>query len=184
MKKTSLILGILILFIAFSTSAQMTKEEKKQAKKERKEAKEREQEEALVKYAELAYTKQWAIQANMVYDEKNNTFILDPALNFVSLNNEDLTVQLAFTSVQGWTGIRGYTQEGTASDYEVEKSKSVKISMTGQGATMGTVKLNITIDSSGTARAYISGIGTDRLSLQGTFIALRDAGIFKDKTNY
>lgn len=184
MKKTSLILGILILFIAFNAPAQMTKEEKKKAKRERKEAKKREQEEALVKYAELAYTQQWAIQANMVYDEKNNTFILDPALNFISLDNENLTVQLAFTDIRGWTGIRGYTQEGTASDYEVEKSKSVKISMTGQGATMGTIKLNITIDSSGTARAYISGIGTDRLSIQGTFVPLHEAGIFKDTTNY
>ena len=184
MKKILLITGLLVMFFAVQLVAQDSKADKKAAKQAKKEAKDKERMAILAKYVDLANKKQWAIQAEMAYDEKNRNFVLNSSMNFVLLDEEDLTVQLSFQDVYGWTGSRGTTDLGNASDYEVISGKNVKINMVGKGAKMGTVKINITIDSSGMARAYISGIGKSRLTISGRFVPLSEADVFKDSTNY
>jgi len=122
--------------------------------------------------------------AEMVYDEKNKNFILNSSMNFILVEGEDITIQLSFQDIYGWTGSRGTTDMGNVSEYEVSSGKSVKINMTGKGAKMGTVKFMVSVDSSGMARAYLSGIGTSRLTISGRFVPLSQADVFKDSTNY
>ncbi len=184
MKKILIITGILFMIFSIELIAQDSKADKKAAKKARKEAREKEKAAALARYVDLANSKEWAIQAEMIYDEKNNTFTLNPSMNFILLDNEELTFQLVLQDLYGWTGSKGSTDLGQVSEYEVSLSKSVKINMTGKGAQMGTVKFNITIDSSGMARAYLSGIGSDRLTISGLIVPLAQAEVFKDTTNY
>ena len=68
MKKILLITGILLMFFSVDLIAKESKEDKKAAKKAKKEAKAKEKEEALESFQNLANTKKWAIQAQMVYD--------------------------------------------------------------------------------------------------------------------
>ena len=185
MKKILLITGILLMFFSVDLIAQESKEDKKAAKKAKKEAKAKEKEEALENFQNLANTKKWAIQAQMVYDEKNNTWTLNPSTNFVSMEGEEVTVQMSFRDLDGWIGNLGTTDLGSVTDYSVVKSsKNVRISFTGTGARMQTVKFNIIIDSSGMARAYLAGTQTSRITLQGPFVPLSQADIFKDTTAY
>ena len=184
MKKLIFIASILLLIFSVQIMAQ-SKEDKKAAKKAKKEAKEKEKEAALMKYVELANTKQWVMQAETVYDEKNNSYVLNSSMNFISLENEDVILQIAFQDIHGWTGSRGSTGLGNVSEYTVNPTKGVvKVMFTGKGANLGTVKFTVNIDASGMARAYLAWPGTGRLTMTGRVVHPSQANIFKDSTNY
>ena len=124
MKKIFLILLsiFLVLFFAFgqdkgSENNENPKEQKKQAELK-----------SLQKYDSLSKTRYWVLEAHTIYDRYNKSIPVNSSLNFISMKDSLMTIQLSVSNtVPGNNGIGGITIDGKMTKYEINKSKNIFI---------------------------------------------------------
>ncbi len=185
MKKTILFLGILIFSFTMEGVAQNDGEDKKLSKKERKEARKREREEKIGQLTELAEERSYALQAENILDSKNTRFNTDPSLNFIAVNGDKMKIQMALSTVSGWSGdTEDIVTEGEIRKYEVKAPKNIKVEILASSTQLGTVDVVILIDPSGTGRAYIDNQYGDRITLVGQILPLSESFIFEQSGGY
>lgn len=155
MKRVLLLLVILLVSASGTMMAQQDKAAEKAAKEAAKEAKKAEKE--AKKAAEDAENMAWFDQAVQALNDqkfvleadriefKRGRFVyVTPSTNFVSMDGNRATIQLAFNgAASGPNGIGGITVDGTASNVEMKTDKkgNVTFSMMVQGVA---VSANVT----------------------------------------
>ena len=197
MKNIPIILPLLVVTMLISfdhISAQqlqdpdtrsLSPEEKKALKKSKKEEENRARQEALSGYKSIAGEKDWVIEAHTVYNKGGRSFPMNPTTNFVRVNGDETTFQLAFNGIAGWNGIGGITLDGHINKYVVSENKNaVTISMLAMGPGMGPVDVLITVGPDGSGRATISGNLGDRITFAGRFVPYEASRIYKGMPTY
>ncbi len=94
------ILSVLLAFVVTASLAQTKKELKEQKRLEDKAIN-----------LELINNKTWVLEVNMVYDKQMNPYNLSPVTNFIMVEGDELTVQMAFQGVSGWNGCLKYASK-------------------------------------------------------------------------
>jgi hypothetical protein len=163
----------------------LTKEEKKALRKTKKEEGKRKREENLVKFEEYAEMREWVVETHMVFDKQGQSYQMDPTINFVGVNKEETTVQLSFNGILGWNGVGGVTLDGKIGKYEYNRdNKTVMITMSAMGSSLGIVDIFLTISGDGNGRATVSGNWGERITFQGRFVSLAESSVYKGTTTY
>jgi hypothetical protein len=192
MKSTYLFIALFfcINFIGYSQTdnpdtKNLTKEEKKAMRKAKKEEDKRKRKEALKDFEEYAKMKEWVVEAHLVFDKQGQSYQMNPSINFVSVIQDQTTIQLSFNGIMGWNGVGGITLEGKISKYELSSDgKSVNITMTAMGSGLGIVDLFVSVTGDGNGRVSVSGNWGDRITFQGKFVSLEESSVFKGTTTY
>jgi len=160
-------------------------EEKKLSRKERKELKKQQQAEQKEALLQLLNSKAWVIEAHTVFDRYNNSFQLNPTINFVGVKGDEGAIQLGFNGLIGWNGVGGVTIDGNVTKYEIKEGKdksSPSVNLRFQGRGVGSATINITVNSSGQATARVSGDFGDRITFSGNIISLDNSTVYKGQS--
>ena len=184
MKKYSILL-ILIFLISTSLFAQEMEGKQKLTKEQRKELRKQKTLENKQKIIDLLNSQQWIIEANTVYDRYNQSYQLNPTINFVGVDNKDAALQLGFDGVVGWNGVGGVTIDGTVTSYKVNEGKgnsspSVSLRFSGRGT--GSANIHVTVNSSGNATARVNGDFGSRITFQGQLVPVSESVVYKGQS--
>jgi len=191
--KAILILMIISFSVLTTTYAQtenpdtknLTKEEKKALKQAKKEEDKRIREEALISFEKNAEDREWVLEAYTVFGKQGQSFQMDPTINFVGVDGENTTVQLSFNGLVGWNGVGGITLDGKIGKYQVSNDgKSVSITMSAMGSSLGVVDIFLTVSGDANGRATVSGNWGERITFQGKFVSLAESRVYKGTPRY
>lgn len=179
---------IIVFFIViFLVNANyiIAQEEKKLSKKERKELKKQQQIEKKQAIMALLDSKSWVIEAHTVFDRYNQSYQLNPSINFVGIKDDEGALQLGFNGLIGWNGVGGITIDGSVTKYEVKEGKgnsSPTVNLRFQGRGIGSATINLTVNTSGQATARVNGDFGDRITFSGMIKSLEESIVYKGQS--
>ncbi|MCK5702915.1 MAG: DUF4251 domain-containing protein [Cyclobacteriaceae bacterium] len=179
---------ILVFFISFfliTINSTIAQEKKKLSRKEKKELKKQQQIEQKKAILDLLHSETWVIEAHTVFDRYNQSYQLNPTINFVGIDGKEGALQLGFDGLIGWNGVGGVTLDGKVTKYEVKEGKSNSsptVSLRFQGRVVGSASINVTVNSSGQATARVSGDFGDRITFTGMIKSLEESSVYKGQS--
>jgi hypothetical protein len=179
-----MIIFFIVVFLA-NIHHSFAQEEKKLSKKERKELKKQEQIEKKQAIINLLNSKAWVIEANTVFDRYNQSYQLNPTINFVGIKGDEGALQLGFNGLIGWNGVGGITIDGSVTKYEVKEGKdnsSPTVNLRFQGRGIGSATISVTVNTSGQATARVNGDFGDRITFSGIIKSLEDSLVYKGQS--
>ena len=189
MKRVLFLLAVLLFSAGTTMMAQQDKAAEKAAKKAEKEARkaaEAAEQMALFEQGVQALKdKDFVLEAERVEFKRGQFVYVTPSTNFVSMNGDRATVQLAFnTAASGPNGIGGITVDGSASNIEMKTDKkgNVTLSMMVQGVA---VSANVTIrmvKGTNKCTATVSpNFNSNRISFTGYLYPSDQSNVFKGR---
>ncbi len=171
--------------ILITINASVAQENKKQSRKEKKELRKLQQAEQKKVIVELLTSKTWVIEAHTVFDRYNQSYQLNPTINFVGINGDEGALQLGFDGLIGWNGVGGVTIDGSVTKYEIKEGKensSPTVSLRFQGRGVGSASIHITVNSSGQASARVSGDFGERITFSGMLRSIEESVVYKGQS--
>lgn len=190
--KRVLLLLVALLFCAGSGTmmAQQDKAAEKAAKKAEKAARKAAEEAenmALFEQAVQALNdKDFVLEADRVEFKRGRFVYVTPSTNFVSMDGNRATIQLAFNGAYaGPNGIGGITVEGNASNVEMKTDKkgNVTFSMMVQGvAVSANVTIRMTKGSNQCTATVSPNFSSDRVSFTGALYPTEQSNVFKGRS--
>lgn len=188
LKPEQFAMRILVLFtiIIFSfIEITLAQEQKKLSKKERKELKKKQQAEQKQAIILLLNSKAWVIEAHTVFDRYNQSYQINPSINFVGVKGEEGALQLGFNGLIGWNGVGGVTVDGNVTKYEIKEGNeksSPAVNLRFQGRGVGSATISVTINTSGQATARVNGDFGDRITFSGIIKPLAESTVYKGQS--
>lgn len=180
MKKLKLIMAVFLIMITGIATAQ----EKKELTKTEKKALQERIDSLLHTEAEQAlYDRAFTLEADQVVFKYGQTAHVNTNTNFVSVKDNEATVQTAFNIPAGGpNGLGGITVEGTCTNYKLKKSKKGTIQLSTN--VMGTgisARIDITLyQGSNQATVYIiPNFSSNRITLKGNIVPIEKSNVFK-----
>ena len=176
-------LFVVCVFLFYGVA--IAQEAKKLSKSERKEQKQKEAEEQKKIILELLRNKTWVIEAHTVLDRYNNSFQLNPSINFVGVKGDEGAIQLGFNGLIGWNGVGGITIDGKVTKYELNEGKEKQgptLNIRFQGRGLGSANISVSVNASGQATARVSGDFGDRITFSGMFVSLENSTVYKGQS--
>lgn len=130
--------------------------------------------------------RQFVLEANQVIFKYGQTAFVSSNTNFVMLNGNKATVQIAFnTPYPGPNGIGGVTVDGTASDVTVSTDKrgNVNCNFSVQGIGIS-AQIFITLTNGGNnATVTVNpNFNSNTLTLSGNLVPLQQSDVFKGRS--
>lgn len=179
------ILATCIAIVLATSLISLAQENANLSKKEKKELKKKmlqEQKEALLNMLE---SKQWIIEAHTVFDRYNQSYQLNPTINFVGIKGKEATIQLGFDGLIGWNGVGGVTVDGEVTSYEINQGKGnsgTTVNLRFKGRASSSANINITINASGQATARVNGDFGGRITFSGAIKSLDESSVYKGQS--
>lgn len=161
--------------------------EKQQIRKANKEHKRKEAHADLMHYDSLLHTQSWVVEAHTIYNRYNLAYPVNPNLNFVSLNDSLLTIQLSFSnSMPGSNGVGGITLDGkiTRYDLSLNKDKNIFLRCSAMTTLVGNSDLFIDIYPNGRTSVKITDNWGNRYSFDGYIVPYQQSRVFKGMTTF
>ncbi|QZT37515.1 DUF4251 domain-containing protein [Halosquirtibacter xylanolyticus] len=164
---------------------EMTRKEKKALKKKQREESEKLQ---FDKASNALKNDRWVLEANTVYNKRGQSLQVTSNTNFVTVQGEDVYVQLAFTNfVGGPNGIGGITLKGrqTKKELNTDKHGNVTLRMSVIGNAL-TVDITVNLTTGGNyADATVEAItrGT-RLRFSGNLFDIAESTYYKSGMDF
>ena len=130
--------------------------------------------------------KAFTLEANQVVFKYGQTAFVSSNTNFVSVNDDQAVVQIAFNiPAAGPNGLGGITVQGSVSGYQVttDKSGAVHVVMNVIGAAISAA-VNITLDS-GSNQASVTvnpNFNSNQLTLNGQLVPSSQSTVFQGST--
>lgn len=188
MKRVVLLLAVL-LFSAGSMMAQQDKDAEKAAKKANKEAKkaaeDAEQMALFEQGAQALKDRMFVLEADRIEFKRGSFVYVTPSTNFVSMNDNKATIQLAFnTAASGPNGIGGITVDGTVSNVEMKTDKkgNITMNMMVQGvAVSANVSIRMIKGSNKCTATVSPNFNSNRISFTGYLYPTDQSNVFKGR---
>ena len=179
------ILVFCISLLIITSYAVFAQEDKKLSRKEKKELKKQQQLVQKQALLDLINSQNWVIEAHTVFDRYNQSYQLNPTINFIGIKGDEGALQLGFDGLIGWNGVGGVTIDGKVTKYEVKEGKknsSLTVSLRFQGRGVGSASINVTLNSSGQASSRVSGDFGDRITFSGIIKSLDESTVYKGQS--
>lgn len=185
MKKVIVMALAAVLFVGTGCSSTQSLEENanKEAKKEAQKA----MDQALFEEAQQAIEdKAFTLEADRVIFKRGSNVFVSSNTNFVMVNNDKASVQVAFNvPASGANGLGGITVDGRVSSYEMKTDKkgNVYLSMNVMGTGIS-ARVEITLlQGSNNANVTITpNFNSNRLTLSGKLLPLEKSNVFKGQS--
>lgn len=169
-------------FILVAINVSVAQENEKLSRKEKKERKKLQQEEQKKAIVELLTNKAWVIEAHTVFDRYNQSYQLNPSINFVGVNGDEGALQLGFDGLIGWNGVGGVTIDGNVTKYEIKEGSSPTVSLRFQGRGVGSANIQINVNSAGQATARVNGDFGERITFSGLLKSIEESIVYKGQS--
>ncbi len=176
-------LFIICIFLLFDLA--IAQDTQKLSKREKKEQQQKEAESQKKAIIELLKNKAWVIEAHTVLDRYNNSFQLNPSINFVGVKGDEGALQLGFNGLIGWNGVGGVTIDGTVTKYELlegNQKQGPSVNLRFQGRGVGSATISISVNTSGQATARVSGDFGERITFSGMIVSLENSTVYKSQS--
>lgn len=185
MKNLILILMILIAGTSFTQAQTTDKEERARLRQERKAEQEILDSLLFEQSKQSIENKKFVLEADRVMFKYGTTAYVTSNTNFVMVNEDKATVQIAFNvPVSGPNGIGGITVDGLMSDFSMKEDKKGNISVEFNVSGVG-ISARITISlPKGSSTATVNVLPTfnsNRLTLSGHILPLEQSTVFKGR---
>ncbi|MDY3070297.1 MAG: DUF4251 domain-containing protein [Parabacteroides sp.] len=185
MKNLILILTALIATTNFAQAQKTDKEERARLRQERKAEQEILDSLLFEQSKQSIENKKFVLEADRVMFKHGTTAYVTSNTNFVMVNEDKATVQIAFNvPVSGPNGIGGITVDGLMTDFNMKEDKkgnlSVDFNVSGVGIS---ARINISLPK-GSSTATINVLPTfnsNRLTLSGHILPLEQSTVFKGR---
>ena len=129
----------------------------------------------------------FVLEADYLTGENGNRVLVSSQINFIVVDSDKLTVQLAFVSgIGGGNGMGGITLDGIITKFDVQKSGksgnyyTIKILAK---IHVGSFNLLMTVNPDGSANASLGGNYSGRLSYHGMLVPVSKSRVFKGMTS-
>ena len=181
MKKILFICLLGLLFTSFSSNAQNSK--KGFSKQEKKEMQKALEMRLFDEAKEAIENKSFVLEADRLVFKYGNSAYVSSSTNFISVDDDDATVQVAFNvAASGPNGLGGVTVEGRLSNFNIKYDKKgnmfVTMSISGVGLS-ATVALTMRYGNN-TATANINpNFNSNIITLDGNIIPFEKTRTFK-----
>ncbi|MDR0892019.1 MAG: DUF4251 domain-containing protein [Mediterranea sp.] len=188
MKKLIVLLALLVAGTGATLMAQEKKTEaQKQQEKAAKKALEQKEEMAAYQLALKALqAKQFVLEADQVVFRDGSMAYVTSNVNFVLMNNDKSTVQVAFnTAHPGPNGIGGVTVDGTQSGMttEVDKKGNVTCRFNVQGIGISAqIFITMYADDNQASVTISPNFNNLTLTLNGRIVPLEESNVFKGRS--
>lgn len=129
----------------------------------------------------------FVVEADKLMFKRGRTAFVSSNSNFVMVNGNEATVQIAFTSSRfaGPNGIGGITLDGTISNVEMKQRKngSVDYSFNVQGVGIS-AQVNLQLSSSGNyAQVTVNPtFSSNRVNFSGYLVPLEESSVYKGRS--
>lgn len=179
-------IAILLALAALPFYGLMAQDSKETSRQEKKEQRKKEQQQidsaSYSKAVEALSAQSWVLEANTIRDKRGYIHQVSSMLNFVMVENEKGTVQLASPYKWGYNGLGGITVEGSISAYRLETDKKGNVSVSFYVMGVG-INATITVTlyaHSNQAEATIEpNTWGRRITYSGNLFHFEDAGVYK-----
>ncbi len=189
MKKVALLFVLLLLGLTPSIAQQGKVADKaaKQTEKAARKAAEEAEEYAMFERAVQALKdKEFVLEAERVEFKRGSFVYVTPSTNFVSVNGDKATIQLAFNvPVSGPNGMGGVTLDGTVSGVVLKEDKKGNISyeMNVQGAAvLARVTLRMAKGTNKCTATVLPNFNSNRISFMGELYPAGESTVFKGRS--
>lgn len=187
-----LMLSFFILSASLLEAQQLTKEETKAARKAAKEKAKQEQEAYDQLMFQKAYqaieSKEFILEADMIYLKRGQSFPVSSTVNFISVNGDKAVVQIASNAAFGGpNGMGGITVEGTTRNVALTKDKKgiVRLKMDVSGIALSAQVEIILYGGSNRAEATVyPNFNSRRMTLNGRVLPLQESKYYKSGFSY
>lgn len=130
--------------------------------------------------------KQFVLEADKVIFKRGENAFVNANTNFVLVNDEKGTVQVAFnTPLGGPNGIGGITVDGTVSNFKIKTGKrgDINCSFSIQGIGISAqIFLTINKGSNDATVTITPNFNSNTLTLQGKIVSLERSNVFKGRS--
>ena len=183
MKRFSILLTVFLLMLAGSAAAQ---EERELTKAEKKALQERIDSLQHAEAVEAIESKAFTLEADRVVFKYGQTAYVTSNTNFVSVHDDQATVQVAFNiPISGLNGLGGVTVEGSFSKYDLHKDKkgnvTLSINVMGTGIS-ARVDITLYAGSNEASVDILPNFSSNRLTLNGVILPLHKSQVFKGRS--
>lgn len=125
----------------------------------------------------------FVLEADRLIFKRGTSAFVSPITNFVSLHNDEATVQVApFNSISGPNGVGGVTVEGTASNIQIKTDKKgtsiFSMSVMGKGIS-ATVVITLPKGSNNASVTVNPNFNSNRITLNGVIIPGKESKVFQ-----
>jgi hypothetical protein len=184
MKRSSLIIMIMILATAAFGQNLNSLSKKEQRKLIREEEKRIAAEES-ARYAEIleqmVKSATFVLEADMLFDRYGRSTPVTPTINFILVDSLKGVVQIGNSFLLGYNGVGGVTVDGTVSDYEFSKNEkrgnyTIRYNLR---SSMGFYTIGVNISPGGRADATVSGNYSGSIRYSGRIVHPARSKIFK-----
>ncbi len=184
MRKLIALVTLLLVGASFSLSAQTTAKEKREMDREERRAQEKAEDMAAYQEAIQALkANKFVLEADRVIFANGQTAFVTMNTNFVLVNDQRGTVQVAFNIPNpGPNGIGGVTVDGSVSNMEMKMNSkgTVNASFNIQGIGISAQIFITLIEGNNNATVTVSpNFNSNTLTLSGSLVPLSQSEIFK-----
>lgn len=187
MKKFIALLALVLVSTSTVMYAQETRKQQREA--ERAKIKAQDQAASMASYQEAIQAlqgKEFVLEANQVVFRNGQSIFVTSNTNFVLVNGQKGTVQIAFnTPYPGPNGIGGITVDGTISDMQMnmDKKGNVNCNFTIQGIGISAqIFINMTAGGNNATVTINPNFNSNTMTLNGTIVPLNQSDIFKGRS--
>lgn len=181
-----LLISTTIPFVSLSQNKELTKQEKKEIRKEKKALRKAERKMYDKSIHELAYKAlkdmDFVLQASSIQSKRGRIINVSDNLNFILVDNDKATLQLAFKGYGGPNGLGGITLNGRITNkvYTTDKHGNQRLSFNVMGAVLN-AEVRINLNASGNyANAQVDAITTgSKIQFRGNLLPRNQSGIYK-----
>lgn len=138
------------------------------------------------KAVEAINNREFVLEADRIIFKYGNSTYVNANTNFISMNGEKATIQMAFNSpYAGPNGIGGITVDGLASNIKTETDKkgTIKFSMSVQGTGVSATVTIQMYKGSNQCTAIISpNFNSNNITFSGNLYPKEDSNVFKGQS--
>ncbi len=180
------IILLCIMSLVCSIGIQAQTDKKELTKKEKKEA-QAALDMSLYNEAKSAMeNKSFVLEADRVIFKRGVTAYVTSSTNFVAVEGDRATVQVAFNiPASGPNGIGGITVEGTPSSYKIKEDKKGNVTLTMSVSGVGIsaqVTIRLTEGNNNATVDIYPNFNSNRMTLTGSLIPFENSRIFKGRS--
>lgn len=171
---------LLIGFLLVTPVHAQIEDEKAYEKAQEKNEKKIRQQEEYENLLELANSQRFVLEANLLYDRYNNSYPVSPATNFLAIDSNQVTLQIAFPARVGDNGLGGITIDGTVTGYRVNtRKKNITVYANVSSYTTGQATLIINFGPGDRARARVNGTFGREITFNGYIMPVKESSVYK-----
>lgn len=170
MKKVTIILAVLIGMAAnVMADGESTREDwRNMSREERKAYREKKLAEDHAITGAILEGKAWVLEAHTLQDLYGESYTISPNINFIGIEDDQLTVQLGPHHDVGYNGVGGITLDSRVSSYEISEGKrknsGYTITLSLMNSLMGSSRIVVNVSPDDTASATLTTMEGERIT--------------------